>query len=505
MVRSALVCIDSILSLDKRKNKIFFSISGGLDCHCCTSGSLKENEDKTDSVLGNWNSHYDDIDVVKKEHIFEDENSGGKTSLVERSLNPKQEETGAGVDNKTTGCCSHLTKLVDVEKKEHIFEDEDTGEKTSLVERSLNPNQEETVAGVDNKTTDFDCCSQLTKLDGQLSMITRIKIYEDKTDGVLGNCNSHYVGDTSDLTQQYLTEARTCIKQNCVSGIEEFIRKKLEEWKDVKIRFGITGDSGAGKSAFINAIRGKVKTLLQEFEYAGSHKLKDDDVGAAEVDMVDATTEPTEYHHPNNPIISFVHLPGIGRFIQNDLELATKVKSIGKSFFFIRTKIDYDGRLKDEKPINEADILEKIRQNYLQHVKDLISSEKENFLISNYHKDKWDFNRLIAGISDASPVLQRECLTLSLSNLTPERLKRKAKFFKAQAFAVVTVSAETGVFPVPGVGGAIEVALIEGMVIAGSISFFFTLRYLLRSINELEVAAMVVWDNAAKQIIHNHK
>ncbi|CAB3992379.1 interferon-inducible GTPase 5-like, partial [Paramuricea clavata] len=252
--------------------------------------------------------------------------------------------------------------------------------------------------------------------------------------------------DRSDLTQQYFAKARTYIKHNCLSGIGEFLRKKIEEWKDVKIRFGITGDSGAGKSAFINAIRG----------------LKDDDVGAAEVDMVDATTEPTEYPHPNNSIISFVHLPGIGtlnypdlpiysekvgfedydtfiiftagRFIQNDLELATKVKSIGKSYFFIRTKIDYDGRLKDEKPINEADILEKTRQNYIQHVKDLISSEKEIFLISNYHKDKWDFNRLIVGISDTSPVLQRECLTLYLSNLIPERLKRKtkrkAKFFK---------------------------------------------------------------------------
>ena len=62
--------------------------------------------------------------------------------------------------------------------------------------------------------------------------------------------------DTSDITQQYLDEARTYIKQNGVFGIEEFLRKKLEGSKDVKIRFGITGDSGTGKSAFINAIRG---------------------------------------------------------------------------------------------------------------------------------------------------------------------------------------------------------------------------------------------------------
>ena len=42
---------------------------------------------------------------------------------------------------------------------------------------------------------------------------------------------------------------------------------------------------------------------------------------------------------------------------------------------------------------------------------------------------------------------------------------------------------------------------IIGIVIAGSISFAFTLRYLLHAINELEEAAMAVWDNAAKQSI----
>ena len=42
---------------------------------------------------------------------------------------------------------------------------------------------------------------------------------------------------------------------------------------------------------------------------------------------------------------------------------------------------------------------------------------------------------------------------------------------------------------------------IIGMVIASSISFAFTLRYLLRSINELEEAAIAVWDNAAKQSV----
>ena len=46
------------------------------------------------------------------------------------------------------------------------------------------------------------------------------------------------------------------MKENEISGMEEFLKAKLGEWKEVKIQFAIIGDSGAGKSAFINAIRG---------------------------------------------------------------------------------------------------------------------------------------------------------------------------------------------------------------------------------------------------------
>ena len=40
---------------------------------------------------------------------------------------------------------------------------------------------------------------------------------------------------------------------------------------------------------------------------------------------------------------------------------------------------------------------------------------------------------------------------------------------------------------------------IIGSIIAGSISFAFTLRFLLRSIGELEEAALAVWDKIAER------
>ena len=93
-----------------------------------------------------------------------------------------------------------------------------------------------------------------------------------------------------------------------------------------------------------------------------------------------------------------------------------------------------------------------------------------------------------------------------LYNTTPEELDlldKKIKeiieryhFSSAAEFAKTVVTKTFGI--ILGVEEVSKFIPIIGMVIAGSISFASTLRYLLRSIKELEEAAMAVWDNAAR-------
>jgi hypothetical protein len=74
------------------------------------------------------------------------------------------------------------------------------------------------------------------------------------------------MNDSSSKTKDALSEWELLEKEGVpehiekygVSGLEEFFRAKLEKWKDVEINIGVTGDSGAGKSSFINVIRGYV-------------------------------------------------------------------------------------------------------------------------------------------------------------------------------------------------------------------------------------------------------
>ncbi|CAH3143463.1 unnamed protein product, partial [Porites evermanni] len=50
-----------------------------------------------------------------------------------------------------------------------------------------------------------------------------------------------------DLTEELKKE----IEEFGVSNIEEFFRKRLENWQSVEVNIAITGESGSAKSSFI--------------------------------------------------------------------------------------------------------------------------------------------------------------------------------------------------------------------------------------------------------------
>lgn len=62
--------------------------------------------------------------------------------------------------------------------------------------------------------------------------------------------------NAKDLRSDFAKGAKEFIEKHGVKHIEEYFTKELERWKDAEINVAVTGNSGVGKSSFINAIRG---------------------------------------------------------------------------------------------------------------------------------------------------------------------------------------------------------------------------------------------------------
>jgi putative ribosome biogenesis GTPase RsgA len=72
----------------------------------------------------------------------------------------------------------------------------------------------------------------------------------------MGNVSSETEEDFSEYEQLSMEDVPEYIEKHGLTGIANFFKEKLQQWKNVKITIGVTGDSGVGKSSFINAIRG---------------------------------------------------------------------------------------------------------------------------------------------------------------------------------------------------------------------------------------------------------
>ena len=224
-----------------------------------------------------------------------------------------------------------------------------------------------------------------------------------------------------------------------------------------------------------------------------SSRLNDDDDKAAKVGPTQRTLEPTPYDLPTSPNILLWDLPGIGapnypdletyvqkvqlekydtflifahtRFTINDLLLAEKIRSMQKSFFFIRTKIDENVRAESRKgSFNEEAMLMEIRRDCAENLGDLLSNEEDIFLISNHEVDKWEFSRLTEAILDALTRYQRESLTLSLGKAitrsSTEIFQRKVNVLKRRSWVVAALSAAAAIVPLPGVSVTVDAGLI---------------------------------------------
>uniref|UniRef100_H3CBA3 IRG-type G domain-containing protein n=1 Tax=Tetraodon nigroviridis TaxID=99883 RepID=H3CBA3_TETNG len=244
------------------------------------------------------------------------------------------------------------------------------------------------------------------------------------------------------------------------------IKELLDKQSNTPLNIGITGESGSGKSSFVNAFRGV------------DHK---DEKEAAPEGVVETTEDVKEYPHPDYPKVSLWDLSGIGsiswklgatkfdffiiisdtRFRENDVKLAKEIQKMGKKFYFLRSKVDNDllNAQRSQRDFDPEQTLSHIRENCEQGLLNA-GVQAQVFLLSSFELQRYDFHRLHETLERELPEHKKDVLLVAMPNISLEIIEKKKKAFKSKAL----VSAAGAVVPVPGLSVAVDVGLIARVV-----------------------------------------
>ncbi|XP_053254072.1 interferon-inducible GTPase 5-like isoform X2 [Podarcis raffonei] len=279
-----------------------------------------------------------------------------------------------------------------------------------------------------------------------------------------------------------LAEVKAALEKKTFEAVSAEAQQQSNLLNNVTLEIAITGRSGAGKSSFVNALRG----------------MEDDEEGAALTGVTETTTEPQEYTCPTFPKVKFWDLPGIGtnnfsakeylkkvnlskydffiiiasgRFTEDDTNLALEMRENKKKFYYVRSKVDIDiDNYRRSKRISVEDThemmqsekktLDIIQKDCYDNLKALGESSPRVFLISRWDLSKYDFPLLQETFEKEQDEIKRDVLIMCLPIFTKDSITKKKAAMERLIWKKAIASCTVGLIPVPFLSFGFDIGIV---------------------------------------------
>lgn len=269
-------------------------------------------------------------------------------------------------------------------------------------------------------------------------------------------------------------ELKARFDEGGLEAVAQSLQSDMEKVGTMTLNIAITGESGTGKSSFVNALRG----------------VPDDSAEAAPIGSEETTMEPRRFEYPGHKNVNIWDLPGTGtpnfqaaaylervqfqnydffiilsatRFKDNDLFLAEEIRKGKKKFYFVRSKIDQEldaaQRLRKSR-YQESESLHQLKQGCVHNLQKGGIEFPKVFLISSWYPDRFDFTGLLGVLEEDLPEHKRHAFLLAVPNRTASIIERKKEAMLGEVWKVALCSAAAAAVPVPGVSIACDAALL---------------------------------------------